>query len=42
MKRLNNIPWHVGNGVKETVIWKKDKAAWKVMLTWALKETLDS
>lgn len=42
MMRLNNLPQDAGNGVKETVIWKKDKVAWKVMLTWALKETLDS
>lgn len=30
--RLNNLPWDVENGVKETVIWKNDKAAWKYML----------
>lgn len=42
MIRLNNLPQDAGNGVKETLIWKKEKVAWKVMLTCALKETLDS
>lgn len=33
MMRLTNLPQDVGNGVREAMIWKKDKTTWKDMLT---------
>ena len=42
MMRLNKLVQDKGNEMKETIIWKKDKAAWKDMLTCLQKEIVDS